>query len=179
MNRTAELAKPDPRLDLVLERTVDVPPELVWLAWTTPEHLMPWFTPDPWKTVECEIDLRPGGRFFTVMQSPEGQQFPNVGCYLEVIENRRLTWTNALEPGFRPSPMPEVGKGPECHELLFTASIVLEPNGKGTRYRAIAMHRDEEGRKRHEAMGFAEGWGKALDQLVTYCQSAKVSKLRR
>ena len=32
----------DPSLDLVLEREVDVPPHLVWAAWTTPEHLMKW-----------------------------------------------------------------------------------------------------------------------------------------
>ena len=55
--------KIDPKLDLVLERVVDVPPELVWRAWTEPKHLMPWFTPAPWKTVDCEIDLRPGGIF--------------------------------------------------------------------------------------------------------------------
>lgn len=73
--------QPDPRLDLVIERIVDVPPELVWKAWTSPEHLKPWFTPVPWKTVDCEIDLRPGGMFRTVMRSPEGQEFPNVGCY--------------------------------------------------------------------------------------------------
>lgn len=69
----------DPLLDLVLERVVDVPPELVWAAWTTPEHVTHWFTPAPWKTVTCEIDLRPGGMFRTVMRSPEGQDFPNVG----------------------------------------------------------------------------------------------------
>lgn len=41
----------------------------------------------PWKTVNCEIDLRVGGIFRTVMQSPEGQQFDNAGCYLEIIPN--------------------------------------------------------------------------------------------
>ena len=51
----------DPRLDLLLERVVDVPPDLVWTAWTVPAHVKKWFTPAPWKTVECEIDLRPGG----------------------------------------------------------------------------------------------------------------------
>ncbi|HVY55877.1 MAG TPA: SRPBCC domain-containing protein, partial [Thermodesulfobacteriota bacterium] len=45
----------DPRLDLVIERIIDVPRELVWKAWTTPEHLMKWFTPAPWMTVACEI----------------------------------------------------------------------------------------------------------------------------
>jgi len=76
--------EPDPKLDLLLERVVDVPRELVWAAWTEPAHLKKWFTPDPWKTVDCEIDLRPGGLFRTVMRSPEGQDFPNVGCYLEL-----------------------------------------------------------------------------------------------
>lgn len=79
----------NPELDLILQREVDVTPEQIWHAWTTPEHLMKWFCPLPWKTVACEIDLKPGGIFRTVMQSPEGQQFPNIGCYLEVIPNKK------------------------------------------------------------------------------------------
>ena len=89
---------PGPKLDLVLERVVDVPPELVWAARTAPEHVKKWFTPAPWTTVDCEIDLRPGGLFRTVMRSPEGEEFPGVGCYLEVIENRKLSWTSVLGP---------------------------------------------------------------------------------
>ncbi len=69
--------KPNPELDLLFERVVDVPRKLLWEAWTTPEKLLPWFCPLPWKTIAFEIDLRPGGRFYTVMQSPEGQTFPN------------------------------------------------------------------------------------------------------
>src|ERR1700757_2562428 len=110
--------QPDPKLDLLLERIVDVPRELVWMAWTTPEHVKKWFTPAPWATVDCEIDLRPGGIFRTVMRSPEGQEFPSVGCYLEVIENERLVWTDALAPGYRPSTTPFCGNAP-----LFTAII--------------------------------------------------------
>lgn len=37
----------DAELDLVLERVIDVPRELVWAAWTRPEHLERWFTPTP------------------------------------------------------------------------------------------------------------------------------------
>lgn len=153
----APIIKPDPKLDLVLERVVDVPRELVWKAWTTPEHLLPWFCPRPWTTIDCEIDLRPGGIFRTVMRSPEGQEFPNVGCYLEVVPNERLIWTDALLPGYRPSPEP-----------FMTAVLTLEPSGAGTRYVATAIHRDEAGRKKHEEMGFHEGWGTVIDQLVDY-----------
>ncbi|MBO0700741.1 MAG: SRPBCC domain-containing protein, partial [Zavarzinella sp.] len=89
----ADLFRPDPKLDLVLERVVDVPVELVWLCWTVPEHVKKWFTPAPWTTVACEIDLRPGGMLRTVMRSPEGEEFPHVGCFLEVVKNERLVWT--------------------------------------------------------------------------------------
>jgi uncharacterized protein YndB with AHSA1/START domain len=152
--------KPDPKLDLVLERIIDVPSHLVWAAWTKPEHVVKWFCPAPWSVSDCEIDLRPGGLFRTIMRSPEGKEFPNIGCYLEVVPQERLVWTDALLPGYRPSANP-----------FFTAIIAIEPHGKGTRYVATAIHRDEAGRKQHEEMGFFEGWGTALDQLVAHVKT--------
>jgi len=152
---TASRWRPDPKLDLVLDRNVDVPPELVWEAWTKPEHLKKWLTPLPWITTDCEVDLRPGGTFRFTMRSPEGKEFPHTCCYLEVVPRTRLVWTDALLPGYRPAENP-----------FFTAVITFEALGAGTRYTATAIHRDEAGRKRHEEMGFFEGWGKCLDQLV-------------
>ena len=151
---------PDPELDLVLERIVPVPPDLVWKAWTEPEHLKEWFVPKPWTISEVELDLRPGGIFKTVMRSPEGEEFGNPGCYLEVVEGERLVFTDALEPGFRPSQTP-----------FFTAVVTIEAHEEGTRYVARAMHRDAEGRKKHEEMGFHDGWGTCLDQMVELIRS--------
>lgn len=162
--------QPNPKLDLVFERMVDLPPEPIWLAWTRPEQLMKWFTPAPWTTVECEIDLRPGGTFRTTMRSPEGQEFPNLGCYLEIIDNEKLVWTNALAPGFRPINQP-AADSPECGMFFFTAVLALAPHGNGTKYTATVIHADEDGRNKHEAMGFQDGWGKALDQLVALVKS--------
>jgi uncharacterized protein YndB with AHSA1/START domain len=147
----------DPELDLVLERVVDVSAKHIWAAWTQPELLKPWFAPKPWTTTECEIDLRPGGIFRTVMKSPEGELYPGTGCYLEVIPEKRLTWTNVLLPGFRPA---------EESSLPFTAVLLLEPQAQGTKYVVHAMHRDPDVRKRHDGMGFHQGWGMCLDQLV-------------
>jgi uncharacterized protein YndB with AHSA1/START domain len=147
----------DRDLDLELVREVDVAPELVWKAWTTPELLTQWFTPKPYETTHCEIDLRPGGRFRTVMRSPEGEETDGTGCFLEVVPNERLVWTAALGPGYRP----------QASDLPFTAIIELEPTASGgTRYRAVAMHQSPDGRKKHAEMGFEDGWGAALDQLV-------------
>lgn len=156
----------DPKLDLVIERTTDVRPELVWRAWTEPEHLKQWFCPRPWTVPDCEIDLRPGGIFRTIMRSPEGKEVPNLGCYLEVVPNRRLVWTDALHPGYRPVEHVQSGA-----YLLVTVVILLEPHGSGTKYTGIAIHRNEADRAKHEAMGFEDGWGTAWEQLLEHART--------
>lgn len=145
----------DPALDLVLERDIDVPRELVWKAWKQPEHVKKWFAPAPWTVSECDIDLQPGGVFYTVMRSPEGQAFPSAGCFLEIVPNEKLVFTDALAPGYR------LGEQP-----FFTAIVTLAPTATGTRYTAVAKHKDQAGRKQHDDMGFHEGWDICLDQLV-------------
>lgn len=164
----SNIYQPDAKLDLIFERIIDVPKELVWQAWTTPQLITKWFTPAPWQTVDCEIDLRPGGKFYTMMRSPEGQDYPNVGCFLEVIENEKLVWTNAVLPGFRPAPTPQDSTG-----FFFTGIIALESHPKGTKYTATVIHGDEESCKKHYEMGFHEGWGLALDQLVATIKNIK------
>ncbi|WP_447726381.1 SRPBCC family protein [Sphingomonas koreensis] len=159
---TSPLVKPDPKLDLVLEREIDVPVELVWEAWTDPESIKQWFAPKPWEITECEVDLRPGGMFRSVMRSPDGQEFTNLGCYLDIVPLQRLIFTDALLPGFRPGPKP-----------FFTAGLYLEPNATGgTRYTAIAVHGNEETRQTHEQMGFHEGWGTVVDQMVAHIKAS-------
>lgn len=150
----------DTELDLVLERVVDVSREIIWQAWTQPEYLKEWFAPKPWLTIDCEIELRPGGIFYTVMQSPDGQEYPNAGCYLEIIPHEKLVFTNALAPGYRPA-----------ENAFFTAVITLDETAEGTLYKVVAMHKDQASRKQHEEMGFHEGWTQCLDQLVALAKT--------
>ena len=150
---------PDPSLDLILERIVNAPKNLLWKAWTTPELLKQWFTPAPWTTADCTIDLRPGGIFRTVMQGPNGEEFAGAGCYLEVVEHEKLVWTTVLGPGFRPQL--QMGES-----IQFTAVITMEDHPNGTKYTVLVIHGDEETKKAHDSMGFHSGWGKALDQLI-------------
>lgn len=151
----------DPRYDLVMERVVDVAPESIWRGWTDPEWVKQWFTPAPYTTPECDIDLRPGGVFRTLMRGPDGDEFDGSGCYLEVVPNERLVWTSAMGPGFRPMPVDETGAS-----FPFTAIITLTPHEGGTKYRAHLLHADEAAKQRHDGMGFHEGWGAAFDQLI-------------
>lgn len=152
--------KLNPTLDLVLERIVDISPEQVFAAWTQPRYLKKWFAPAPWTTVVCEVDLRPGGVFHTVMRSPDGEEYPAGGCFLEIVENRKLVWTDALTAGYRPSENP-----------FFTTILTLEPYGQGTKYNVRVVHKDQDHRKKHEEMGFQLGWSMCLDQLVAVMKS--------
>lgn len=153
----------NPKLDLVLKRTVPVSPAKVWRAWTDTKIIPHWFTPKPWETIFCDIDLRVGGKFETQMRTPEGKDMPkSAGCYLEVVPKKRLVWTSSLGPGFRPTGT----------DFPFTAFILMEDDGNGgTNYTAIARHGDLQTAKQHEEMGFHTGWGTCLDQLVELMQS--------
>lgn len=89
-----------------------------------------------------------------------------MGCYPEVRENEKLVWSNALLPGYHPPA--SSSKADAATEFLFTAMIELKTQGSGTLYKATVIHADKESCKQHAAMGFYEGWGKALDQLLEY-----------
>jgi uncharacterized protein YndB with AHSA1/START domain len=161
---TSSVIKINPKLDLVLEREIDVPVELVWEAWTTAEHLRHWFAPKPWEITACELDVRPGGAINFTMRSPDGMEFANTQSYLEVNPYDRLIMTDTLLGGYRPSPRP-----------FFTAVLELTRRGRnGAHYKAIAIHGDDEARKKHEEMGFHEGWGTVVTQMVEYIKAGRM-----
>jgi len=159
--------------DLVLERTLDAPIDLVWLAYTDPEHLKQWFAPKPYEITECELDLRPGGVFRIRMVGPDGFDTGHgtPGCVLEVVEGKKLTWTSALGPGYRPN---EMGEG--CESFPMTAVVTLADAGNGkTAYKAVALHKDAKDRDQHEQMGFQDGWGTTAKQLEELAKTLSVS----
>src|SRR3546814_13471627 len=78
-----------------------------------------------------EFDLRPGGRSCIEMRGPEGQVHAEEGVILEVIQERKVVFTDAFAKGWLP-------KKPFIFGVLS-----FEPEGEGTRYRALAQHWDE------------------------------------
>ena len=140
---------------LTLTREIDAPADKLFKAWTTPELMKEWFCPKPWKVTQAELDLRPGGANFIMMEGPEGEQVPNRGVYLEVVPNRKLVFTDAFTKAWVPTEKP-----------FMTGIIEFEDLGNGrTRYTASAVHWTAEDKEKHEKMGFHEGWGVATDQL--------------
>jgi uncharacterized protein YndB with AHSA1/START domain len=140
---------------LVLTRIIDASREKLFRAWTEPALIVQWFTPRPWTVARAETDVRPGGASLIVMRSPEGQEFPNRGVYLEVVRNERLVSTDAYTRAWEPSEKP-----------FMTLILNFEDVGGKTRYTALVRHWTAADREEHEKMGFHEGWGKATDQLA-------------
>jgi uncharacterized protein YndB with AHSA1/START domain len=141
--------------ELSLVRIINAPPEKVFRAWTEPALLKQWFTPRPWTVASAEMDVRPGGSSTIVMRSPEGQEFPNRGAYLDVVKNERIVFTDAYTEAWVPSEKP-----------FMTGIITFENEAGKTRYTARVFHWNEADRKAHEDMGFHQGWAKATDQLA-------------
>lgn len=153
----------NPKRDVVLERFIDAPRHLVWEALTKPEHLKEWYMPKAWGGVaHCELDVRPGGIFSIDITSADGQEFPNLGCFLEVMPMERLSWTSMLFPGYRPAVF---------DDIPITAIVTMETVGAGTRYVFTALHRDEADCEKNKASGWQQGTEIALDQFVAHVKS--------
>lgn len=142
--------------ELKIERVLKAPRASVWRCWAEVELLKRWYCPLPWRVARAEMDPRPGGRANVFMEGPNGEKIDCPGCMLEVVPMERLTFTDAFTEGFVPSPKP-----------FMTGFVRLaDAPGGGTDFTWGARHWTAEDKAQHEAMGFAEGWGKAADQLA-------------
>ncbi len=79
--------------ELVVTRTFNAPPRIVFEAWTRADLFRRWWIPQSLGMVlrSCEMDVRVGGTYRLVFE-PEGMAF--FGTYLEVDPPSRLVWTN-------------------------------------------------------------------------------------
>lgn len=146
--------------ELVLTRVIDAAPAKVYRAWTDPALLRQWFAPKPYETPVAELDVRPGGANYIVMRGPDGQDMPNRGTYLEVVENQRLVFTDAYIGAWVPSEKP-----------FMTVILTFEDQGGKTKYTARVRHWSVADRETHEKMGFAQGWAICADQLEALAKS--------
>jgi uncharacterized protein YndB with AHSA1/START domain len=84
------------RQEIFLTRVFDAPRELVWKAWTDPQHFKSWWGPADYTCPFCEIDLRVGGTYLTCMRSSSGRDIWSTGVYREIISMERLVMTDCF-----------------------------------------------------------------------------------
>lgn len=85
---------------LLIERTFNAPPALVFAAWTKAELVKQWWAPRSHGVVmaECTADVRVGGKYRYVMRTPDGNELGFSGEYTEIAPPSRLVYTQVFEP---------------------------------------------------------------------------------
>ena len=88
--------------EIVITRVFDAPRDLVFQAWTDPQHVGSWWGPTGFTTTTHEIDIRPGGVWRFIMHGPDGVDYPNKIVYLEIAKPERLVYDHGDEgqPGY-------------------------------------------------------------------------------
>ncbi|HBZ10704.1 MAG TPA: ATPase [Bacillus bacterium] len=81
--------------DLIVNRVFNAPRELVWKAWTEPEHIVNWWGPKGFSIKTSEIDIRPGGHWRFIMKGPDGVDFPNRISFHEIVKPERIVYTSS------------------------------------------------------------------------------------
>ena len=142
--------------EILITRTLRAPRELVWRAYTEPEHIKEWMGPKIIKTLLYESDLRPGGKWRMVQRDPEGKEHVFSG------ENKEIRYPEYIAQTWRYDGFPDA-------ESL--SSVTFEKHGENTMVKIHVQHTSRENRDAWLSNGRME-WGmregfQRLDQLIT------------
>jgi len=138
--------------ELVVTRTFDGAPRLVFEAWTRPELFKKWWAPKSFglTMLSCEMDARTGGRYRLVFKHPAGAEpMEFFGRYLEVTPPSRLVWTNE-----------EGGESGQVTTVTFE-----EERGGKTRLVMHDLYPSKEALDEAIASGSTSGTGETFEQL--------------
>lgn len=92
-----ELMTPIEDRDIVITRLLNAPRELVFEAWTKPEHVVHWWGPNGFTTTIKEMDVKPGGVWNFIMHGPDGTDYPNFVEFHEVIKPELLVYSHGSD----------------------------------------------------------------------------------
>ncbi len=142
---------------LKIERVFDAPRDLVFKAWTEPEHMSRWWGPRGFKSTVLKNELRPGGAYRIHMLGPDGDHWTQ-GVYREVVPPERLvmvgSWADAKGNPTRPET---------------TLTLLFEDLGEKTKLTLHnAIFESVTARDAHNS-----GWTSALDCLAEYLSTAR------
>lgn len=108
---------------ILITRTFDAPPHLVYRAWTAPELVRRWWSGHRDAPSEVEMDVRVGGRWRYVIPGQGGPGVAFHGEYREVVADRRIVYTEVYET-------PDAG--PEADAAAPVITVTFEPSGSET-----------------------------------------------
>jgi uncharacterized protein YndB with AHSA1/START domain len=140
---------------LTLKKRFDAPIDLVWEAWTQPEHVSQWWGPKGMAIQVVEHNFKVGGKWKYVMAMPDGSEFISEGVFSEIVERKKIVTTANFLP---------MTEGVEIRALF-------EQDGAQTNFTFSVVHPTEEYCKQQEQMGFYNGWGSAFNRLDAFLET--------
>jgi uncharacterized protein YndB with AHSA1/START domain len=147
-NRTTVEAKSE--REIVVTRTFDAPPRIVFQAWTTPELFRRWWVPKsmPLALLSYEADIRVGGSYRLVFDVDGTKTVAFFGKYIEVTPHSRIVWTND-----------------ESGEDGAVTTVTLAEEGDKTLVVLHELYRSKAVRDAALASGAYDGMGETFEQL--------------
>jgi len=134
---------------VTINRVFNAPIELVWEAWTQPEHIAKWWSPKGMDTKVVEHSFTVGGKWKYVMPMPNGQEFIAEGMYTEIVELEKIISSANFKP---------MTEGVEIQSLF-------KKDGDKTHFTFNVVHPTEAYKIQQEKMGILNGWGSVFERL--------------
>ena len=141
--------------ELLLQREMPFPRDLVWKAMTDPAHVNRWWGPDGFRNENVTMDFRVGGVWAFDMVGPDGTRYPNRSVFKEITPPSRLVYDH--------------GDG---QRVWFEATITLEETSRGTLITLRQLHPSKQARDEVvEKYGALEGGKQHLAKLEAYVRA--------
>jgi uncharacterized protein YndB with AHSA1/START domain len=155
---------------VVIERSFDAPPELVWRMWTEPDHLRAWYGPGGASLPVVQMDVRVGGTRLVCMavETPAGpRQMWFTGQYVEVVTHQRLAYTESMSDEHGNVLSAEEAGLPPGHPATTQVTVTLEDVAGHTRMvlTHVGVPADSPG---------AAGWLMAFEKLAAHLETQRV-----
>jgi len=140
---------------LFIERLFDAPRDLVFKAWTDPEHMAQWWGPKGFASTVQKFEFRPGGAYLIHMRSPQGTDHWSQGIYQEIVSPEKLvmagSWVDAQG-------------NPTTPQTVLT--VTFEDISGKTRLTLHQIFESESARNAHRG-----GWTSSLERLAEHLSS--------
>jgi len=142
--------------EIVITRTFNRPPHIVFEAWTRPELVKRWWAPGSRGVAECEADVRPGGHYRYVIRLDGGHEFAFSGKYVEVLPPSRLVYTELFEP---------TASGTKPDDVGLTVTVTFDEHEGKTHMVSHSLCPSKDVRDQIIASGMEKGMRQTMDQL--------------
>jgi len=143
--------------EIVINRLLDAPRELVFEAWTNPKHLVNWWGCMGFSSTFHHIEIKPGGKWHFEMNGPNGISFPNFVLFTEVVKPERLAYLHGTSENDDPN---------------FKVTVTFEERGTKTWLTMCSVYATAAERDYAvKTFGVIEGSNQTIDKLELYIKS--------